>query len=74
MNQYPDTAVVCPLTTRLHPRWRSRIQISSAGKDAEIAVDRIRSISKKRLKRRIDTFAPDRASELRSLINEMYGQ
>ena len=37
MNQYLDTVVVCPLTTKLHHKWRSRIQISCAGKDAEIA-------------------------------------
>ena len=27
MNRYLDTVVICPLTTKLHPGWRSRIQI-----------------------------------------------
>ena len=31
MNRHLDTVVVCPLTTRLHPRWRSRIQCACVG-------------------------------------------
>ena len=73
MNQYLDTVVICPLTTKLHRRWRSRIQIRCAGKDAEIAVDQIRTISKQRLRNKIDSLSPDNASSLRDLITEMYG-
>ena len=54
MNRYLRTVVVCPLTTSLHPAWRSRIQVQCAGRDAEIAVDQIRTISKRRLKKRGD--------------------
>ena len=25
MNRFLDTVVACPLTTRLHPRWRGRL-------------------------------------------------
>lgn len=74
MNQYLDTVVICPLTTTLHPRWRSRIQILCAGKDAEIAVDQIRTISKKRLCQRIDQLSSEDATRVRELITEMYGE
>ncbi len=74
MNRFAGTVVVCPLTASLHPGWRSRIQIRCAGKDAEIAVDQIRTISKKRLKDRIDRLAPAVAAHLRRLITEMYGE
>lgn len=30
------TVVVCPLTTRLHPRWRSRVQVSCDGRPAGV--------------------------------------
>ena len=73
MNQSLDTVVVCPLTTKLHLRWRSRIQIVCAGKDAEIAVDQIRTISKQRFRNKIDVLSPEDASRLRDLITEMYG-
>ena len=74
MNRYLDTVVICPLTTRLHPEWRSRIQIKCAGKNAEISVDQIRAIGKKRLKDKIDELSAGDALTLRSLIIEMYGE
>jgi mRNA interferase MazF len=65
--------VVCPLTTELHPRWRSRIQCKCAGRKAEVAVDQIRAISKNRLVRRLDRLKAPRDAELRALVVEMYG-
>jgi mRNA interferase MazF len=74
MNKYLETIVVCPLTSRLHPAWRTRLQIKCAGKDAEIAVDQIRTISKKRLKKKIDKLSATESSQLRKLITDMYGE
>ena len=74
MNAYLETVVVCPLTSNLHPQWRSRINILCANKPAEIAVDQIRTISKQRLKKRIDLLSPTEARQLRQLITEMYGE
>ena len=74
MNRHLDTVVVCPLTTKLHPQWRSRIQIVCARRKAEVAVDQIRTISKERLVKRIDRLESSAAANLRLLITEMYGQ
>ncbi len=74
MNQFLDTVVVCPLTSTLHPQWRSRLQIQCAGQDAEIAVDQIRTISKRRLRRRLDRLSAAEAAQLRRLITDMYGE
>lgn len=74
MNRNLDTVVVCPLTTKLHPRWRSRIQVVCARRKAEIAVDQIRTLSKERLGKRLDKLAPAEAAQLRRLISEMYGE
>ena len=74
MNRFPDTIVVCPLTSTLHPRWRSRLQIQCAGKRAEIAVDQMRAISKQRLGNRLDRLSADESARLRPLITEMYGE
>ncbi len=74
MNFVLDTVVICPLTSKLHPKWRSRLQIICAGSDAEIAVDRIRTISKSHLKKKIDVLSEDLAAQLRRLITEMYGE
>ena len=74
MNNYLETVVVCPITSKIHPRWRTRLQVNCANKQAEIAVDQIRTISKERLKKRIDQLPSEEASQLRRIITEMYGE
>ncbi len=74
MNKHLETIVVCPLTSKLHPAWRTRLQIQCAGREAEIAVDQIRTISKSRLKQKIDQLTANDAAQLRKLITEMYGE
>ena len=74
LNEALETVVVCPLTTKLHPRWRSRLQIKCQGKNAEIAVDQIRTISKLRLRSKMGDLSTRNAGDLRRLISEMYGQ
>lgn len=72
MNRHLETVVACPLTSKLHPAWRSRIQISCAGRPAEIAVDQIRTLSKLRLTRKLDQMDEESAAQLRQLISELY--
>ena len=74
MNNYLETVVVCPLTSKLHPQWRARLQIKCSNKNAEIAVDQIRTISKQRLQNKIDKLTNIKASQLRKLITDMYGE
>lgn len=74
LNRYLETVVACPLTTSLHPSWRSRIETICAGRPSEIAVDQIRTISKKRLIKRMDRISATTAAELRRVITEMYGE
>ena len=74
LNQALETLVICPLTTKLHPRWRSRLQVRCQGKRAEIAVDQIRAVSKMRLLSKMGRLSNKEASELRRLISEMYGE
>ncbi len=73
MNKNLETIVICPLTSKLHPTWRTRLQIKCANQNAEIAVDQIRTISKQRLKKRIDQLPEMKAAQLRKLITDMYG-
>lgn len=73
MNARAATVVVCPLTTRLHPRWPSRIQTRVGGRDAEIAVDQIRAVSRHRIGDRVGMIDEAVAAEVRHLITLMYG-
>lgn len=74
LNAALTTVTVCPLTSQLHPGWRSRVHILCAGQPAEIAVDQIRTISKQRLGRTLDTLSESDAAALRRVITEMYGE
>ena len=73
MNRFLDTVVVCPLTSRLHHRWPSRIQTSIASTPAEIAIDQIRAIDKTRIGTRLDHLDPSAESQVRHVITQMYG-
>ena len=74
LNERLDTVTVCPLTSQLHPTWRSRLQVKCAGQPAEIAVDQIRTVSKTRLGDRISRLSAAEAAMLRRIITEMYGE
>lgn len=73
LNACLQTVTVCPLTTELHPTWRSRLQVRCNRRRAEIAVDQIRTVSKARLGSVIGALTEDEAAALRLLITEMYG-
>jgi mRNA interferase MazF len=74
MNEQLQTVTVCPLTSQLHPGWRSRLQVQCAGQPAEIAVDQIRTLSKSRLGAKIGSLSSADAATLRRMITEMYGE
>ena len=74
LNASLSTVSVCPVTSQLHPRWRSRLAIRCAGMPAEIAVDQIRTLSKSRLGSLLDSISSVSAAALRSLIGEMYAE
>ena len=72
MNEFGKTVVVCPITSSIHPKWRSQLIMSCAGKTSEIAVDQIRAVSKQRINKKVDELDATSLSELQSLISQMY--
>src|SRR5262245_45131532 len=74
LNQRLQTVTICPLTSELHPNWRTRLQVRCGGLPAEIAVDQIRTVSKERLGEKVGSLSKNDAAALRRLITEMYGE
>lgn len=74
LNERLQTVTVCPLTSQVHPAWRTRLGVRVAGRRAEIAVDQIRTVSKVRIGRKVGVLSAADASALRRLITEMYGE
>lgn len=74
LNARLKTVTVCPVTSRLHPAWQSRLSVRVAGRPGEIAVDQIRTVAKARLGGKIGALTAEEAASLRRLITEMYGE
>lgn len=74
LNGLLPTVVVCPLTSRQRPTWRSRLQVKVANRNADVCVEQIRTVSKLRLGKRIASLSAGDAKTLRLLISEMYGE
>ena len=74
LNERLNTVTVCPLTSQLHPTWRTRLSVRVGRRDGEIAVDQIRTISKSRLGAKLGSLSETDARALRRLITEMYGE
>ena len=72
LNRAVETVVVCPLTSRLHPGWRTRLPVKVAGRAAEIAADQIRTVSKSRLGKKLGSLSARDAAALRRVLGEMY--
>jgi len=73
LNSALPTVVVCPLTSVLPPRWRTRLQITCNGMEADICAEQIRAISKKGLGKKIGTLSTKDTEALQELLGEMYG-
>jgi mRNA interferase MazF len=74
LNERLRTVTVCPLTSRLHPAWRTRLPVRVGRRPAEIAADQIRTITRSRLGRKVANLSEREATALRRLITEMYGE
>jgi mRNA interferase MazF len=74
LNARLQTVTVCPLTSQLHPTWRTRLSVRIGRRDAEIAVDQIRTVSKNRIGDKLGALRDADAGALRRLITEMYGE
>jgi mRNA interferase MazF len=68
-----EMAVICPLTTTLHPQWAHRLQIRCKGLPAEIMADQIRAASFARFGKRISALTASDAQSLRHLLVRLYG-
>jgi mRNA interferase MazF len=67
------TAVVCPLTSKLHPHWAHRLQLVCRRKKAEIMADQIRAVSLARFGTFIQRLSTSEVLQLQSILTRLYG-
>ena len=66
-------AVVCPLTSKLHPKWAHRVQVVCGGKRAEVMPEQIRAVSIARFGAFIQKLPASRIVELQAILTKLYG-
>lgn len=71
MNRHLRAVLVCPLTSTARG-WPSRVPVSFAGKNGEVAADQIRVVDKSRLIKHLGSIAEAEAAELSSVLVEMF--
>jgi mRNA interferase MazF len=74
LNDVLDTVTVCPLTSKIHSEWRTHLTVTAGDRDADIMVEQIRTISKRRVGKKLGALSTREASMLRRVITELYGE
>ena len=71
LNDYLDTVIIVPITSAIHG-YPYRVRFQLMGRDGEMATDQIRTIDKRRLKKRIATLAADEITALQDVLRQMF--
>lgn len=70
LNAHLNTVIIVPITSSIHG-YPYRVSCCITGRDGEIATDQIRTIDKKRLKKRITTLSSTEISTLQVVLRQM---
>jgi len=71
MNGPLNTVIIAPMT-RSHKQWPSRIVVTFQKKGGDIALDQIRTVSKKRLLKKLGTLSSHYHAELLQRLQDMF--
>ncbi len=73
-NRYLKTVVICPLTSRIHEQWPTRVQTEINNKKGEIAIDQIRTIPKESIKDIIKSLSTKEKNQFKEAILNYFSQ
>lgn len=71
MNRKLMTVIVAPMTTRIR-RYPNRVKLIFDGKDAEVALDELRSVDRSRLVRRLGPLDSIAAQSIAERLVRMF--
>lgn len=71
MNKHLATVIIAPLTSVLK-QWPTRVNIKFQGKNGQIALDQLRTVSKKRLSKSIGDIDKNARADCLSVLAEMF--
>ena len=70
LNAHLDTVIIIPITSSIHG-YPYRVRGNLMGRDGEIATDQIRTIDKRRLKKKISKIDESEKSKLQQVLQLM---
>ena len=71
MNQHIDTVIVAPMTTKGRP-YPTRVPVRFKGKSGQIVLDRIRTVDKSRLVKRVGKIGEPARGLVLTLLAELF--
>jgi mRNA interferase MazF len=71
MNRYLETVIVAPMTTVVRS-YPARVTVRFQGKYGQVALDQLRAVDRRRLRRRLGTLSEATAYETSSRLIEMF--
>jgi len=73
MNRHLQTVIIAPMTTKIRPS-PSRIACRFESKDANVVLDQLRTVDKKRLVKRIGRINPATQKRVLATLSEMFAE
>ncbi|MGR3275782.1 type II toxin-antitoxin system PemK/MazF family toxin [Acaryochloris marina NIES-2412] len=73
MNQYIATVIIAPMTTKGR-QYPTRVACQFQGKDGQIVLDKIRTVDKKRLVKKLGQINQDEQQMLLSILAEIFAE
>lgn len=73
LNDYIQTVIVAPMTTRARA-YPSRVATRFDGKDAQIVLDQIRTVDKRRLVKHLGRISPAAQSSVLAVLAELFAE
>jgi mRNA interferase MazF len=73
LNQYLATVIIIPITSSIHG-YPYRVACHIDGRSGEIVTDQIRTVDKRRLKKKIATLSTDERIKLQDVLRQMFSE
>lgn len=72
MNDNILTVIIAPITSQLHAKIPTRVQIDIKGKCSYVALDQIRTIDKRRLYNFVTCLSLEEQDQIKDVLQEMF--
>ena len=73
MNRYISTVIVAPMTTKGR-NYPTRVPCTFQGKEGQVVIDKLRTVDKIRLAKRLGKIDPETQTQVFSVLSELFSE